>query len=63
MYVSRTGTDAKYQKIEMDGIIQLGEELYNGDLERRDDIDAFGRPAAEWKYSARRSACTLMTAT
>ena len=54
VYVSRTGTDAKYQKIEMDGIIQLGEELYNGDLERRDDIDAFGRPAAEWKYSAKK---------
>ena len=33
-------------------IVQLGEKLYQGDLTKKDDYDAFGRPAAVWEYQA-----------
>ena len=58
-YTSRTGSSAKYNSlvggrtdIAQQGqyYIQLGEELYDGDLEMYADIDAFGRPATTWTY-------------
>ena len=30
--------------------IELGEQLYNGDLEKKDGDDAFGAPATRWLY-------------
>ena len=33
-------------------IVQLGEKLYQGDLTKKIDYDAFGRPAAVWEYQA-----------
>ena len=55
-YNSRTGTDSKYAKIDntkVDGkyTIQLGEELYKGDLVKADGADDdFGRPSVKWTY-------------
>ena len=55
-YDSRTGTDSKYAKIDntkVDGkyTIQLGEDLYNGDLVKADGADDdFGRPSVKWTY-------------
>ena len=63
-YTPRTGTEAKYHAIEgrtsdvaSDAnhkgqyYIQLGEQLYDGDLRlNNNDIDAFGRPARTWEY-------------
>ena len=63
-YTQRTGTEAKYNAIEgrtsdvaSDAnhkgqyYIQLGEQLYDGDLRlNNNDIDAFGRPARTWEY-------------
>ncbi|SCI63637.1 Hexagonal wall protein [uncultured Flavonifractor sp.] len=33
--------------------VQLGEELYDGDLEKRDSTDEFNRPASVWSYQSR----------
>ena len=61
VYTARTSDNSKYSKIkdEKDSLvyvedytIQLGEELYDGDLERLGTADAFGRPAVEWKFDA-----------
>ena len=58
-YEERTSTNSKYGKIDNeradrnDGkyVIQLGEDLYNGDLEKKENrTDAFGRPATQWDY-------------
>ena len=58
-YTSRTGSAIKYNAlvggrtdIAQQGqyYIQLGEELYDGDLEMSPDIDDFGRPSTTWTY-------------
>ena len=55
-YDARTGTDSKYAKIDntkVDGkyTIQLGEELYKGDLVKADGADDdFGRPSVKWTF-------------
>ena len=55
-YDSRTGTDSKYAEIDdtrVDGkyTIQLGEDLYDGDLVKADGADDdFGRPSVKWTY-------------
>ena len=55
-YDSRTGTDSKYAKIDntkVDGkyTIQLGEDLYDGDLVKADGADDdFARPSVKWTY-------------
>ena len=63
-YTQRTSTEAKYNAIEgrtsdvaSDAnhkgqyYIQLGEQLYDGDLRlNNNDIDAFGRPSRTWEY-------------
>ena len=54
VYGERTSTAVKYDKFVLDNVIQLGEELYGGDLERKGAVDAFGRPAVEWKYDAQK---------
>lgn len=57
-YDARTGTDSKYAKIDntkVDGkyTIQLGEELYKGDLVKADGADDdFGRPSVKWTYKS-----------
>ena len=43
---SNIGADDKYY-------VQLGEELYNGDLKLNDDVDVFGRPARCWEYDGK----------
>ena len=42
-----TSNDGQYSS---GSIVQLGEQLYSGDLTREDGTDAFGRPAAVWAY-------------
>ena len=58
-YTARTSANSKYNSIDVGTTdiaennqyyVQLGEELYNGDLRMRTDIDAFGRPARYWEY-------------
>ena len=64
-YTARTSTQAKYQAIERrtsdvaggnnlnrgQYYIQLGEELYDGDLRLSDnELDVFGRPSRIWSY-------------
>ncbi len=58
-YSPRTNAnDKKFGKIDNEKtynydryIIQLGEELYGGDLEKNaSETDDFGRPATQWKY-------------
>ena len=64
-YTPRTGTEAKYRAISplgntTDGTtnqsyIQLGEELYDGDLKLYDNrTDAFGRPSRHWEYDGKK---------
>ena len=58
-YTARTSADAQYDAI-VGGtsdiastdqyIIQLGEELYDGDLRLQYTTDVFGRPARYWEY-------------
>ena len=58
-YTARTNANNKYNTID-DGTtniaqndqyyVQLGEELYNGDLELQSTSDVFGRPARYWEY-------------
>lgn len=43
---SNIGKDDKFY-------VQLGEELYNGDLKLTDDTDVFGRPARYWEYDGK----------
>ena len=54
-YTARTSTETKYREINntmVDGryTIQLGEDLYDGDLEKDSADDDFGRPATKWTY-------------
>ena len=62
-YTARTNAANKYNSIDA-GItniaendqyyVQLGEELYDGDLRLRSDAsDSFGRPANNWRYDGR----------
>ena len=59
-YDERTGSNSKYEAINPDNAddsdtqytIELGEELYDGDLEKNEsDPDVFGRPAVQWEYN------------
>ena len=56
-YTARTSSDSKYNKIDatrVDGkyTVQLGEDLYDGDLEKANSADDdFGRPAVKWTYN------------
>ena len=66
-YTSRTSTEAKYNAIEgrtsdvaSDAnhkgqyYVQLGEELYNGDLRLNNNaLDDFGRPSRHWEYDGK----------
>src|SRR5699024_3279354 len=61
-YTSRTSADKQYNAMiggatdiaENDQyLIQLGEELYDGDLRLRGSYDDFGRPATTWRYDGR----------
>ncbi|MEY8318992.1 S-layer homology domain-containing protein, partial [Oscillospiraceae bacterium 50-58] len=63
-YTPRTGTEAKYNAIagltttlgkdESRYYVQLGEELYGGDLKLYDTYnDEFGRPARYWEYDGK----------
>ena len=55
-YTSRTSTDAKYSTIDIDQdadnneYINLGEELFSGDLVKTGERDSFGRPATTWTF-------------
>ena len=58
-YTARTNAANQYNTIDVGTTniaendqyyIQLGEELYDGDLELRDSTDVFGRPAREWSF-------------
>ena len=61
-YTYKTSAAAKYNTID-DGTtniaqndqyyIQLGEELYNGDLKLKNSSDVFGRPARYWEYDGK----------
>ena len=55
--IPRTGTDSKYAKIDKhqggraSTPIQLGEDLYDGDLVKADGADDdFGRPSVKWTF-------------
>ena len=56
-YTARTSSDSKYNKIDatrVDGkyTVQLGEDLYDGDLEKANSADDdFGRPSVKWTYN------------
>ena len=61
-YTPRTSANSKYNQISAGTTdiasnnqyyVQLGEELYNGDLRLSPDIDAFGRPARYWEYDGK----------
>ncbi len=62
-YTPRTGTEAKYDAItgltttilsdNGQYFIQLGEQLYDGDLRLDDAIDDYGRPARRWEYDGK----------
>ena len=58
-YTARTSADDKYgtligntTELQNQGqyIIQLGEELFDGDLTEKGSTDAFGRPSTTWRY-------------
>lgn len=57
-YAARTSNSSKYNAITNErangaakNTVQLGEELYSGDLKMTEDIhDAYGRPATRWEY-------------
>ena len=58
-YTARTSANSKYNQISAGTtdiasnnqyFVQLGEELYNGDLQLSDSIDDFGRPSRHWEY-------------
>ena len=61
---AQTGTDSKYGAIKRDGVsgtasssnpfkIQLGEELFKGDLRLTESQDKLGNKDAEWSYKAK----------
>ena len=61
-YTPKTSAAAKYNSIDLGTTniaendqyyIQLGEELYNGDLKLKNDTDVFGRPARYWEYNGK----------
>ena len=61
-YTDRTSSDSKYNAMIDDTndiagtdryIVQLGEELYDGNLRLRASTDDFGRPATTWRYDGR----------
>ncbi len=61
-YTAKTSAAAKYNSIvggktdiapQGQYYIQLGEELYNGDLKLKSDVDVFGRPARYWEYDGK----------
>ena len=55
-YSYRTGTGDRYHALgdsktdNGDYILQLGEDLYSGDLEKTTDADDFNRPGTRWVY-------------
>ena len=57
-YDERTSTNDKYGKIDNETAdpnvsrytMQLGEDLYNGDLAKQNTTDDFSRPATEWRF-------------
>ena len=61
-YTAITNANKKYDSIDSGTsniasddryYVQLGEELYNGDLKLTDDTDVFGRPARYWEYDGK----------
>ena len=61
-YTAITNANKKYDSIDSGAsniasderyYVQLGEELYNGDLKLVDDTDVFGRPARNWEYDGK----------
>ena len=61
-YTPITNANKKYDSIDVGTTniasddryyVQLGEELYNGDLKLSDDTDVFGRPARYWEYDGK----------
>lgn len=61
-YTAITNANKKYDSIDVGTTniasddryyVQLGEELYNGDLKLTDDTDVFGRPARNWEYDGK----------
>ena len=61
-YTPKTNAAAKYDSIDLGTTniaqndqyyVQLGEELYNGDLKLKADTDVFGRPARYWEYDGK----------
>lgn len=61
-YTPKTNAAAKYDSIDLGTTniaqndqyyVQLGEELYNGDLKLKASTDAFGRPARYWEYDGK----------
>ena len=62
-YTPKTGTDKKYNTLvsgktdiseQGQYYIQLGEELYEGQLRKAPDADEFDRPAFTWSYKAQK---------
>ena len=62
-YTPKTGTDKKYNTLvsgktdisnQGQYYIQLGEELYDGQLRKAPDADEFDRPAFTWSYKAQK---------
>ena len=61
-YTPRTSANRQYDSIDTGTTniaandqfyVQLGEELYGGDLQLRADTDVFGRPARYWEYDGK----------
>ena len=61
-YTARTNANKKYNSIDTGKTdiagnnqyyVQLGEELYNGDLKLKGASDDFGRPADNWRYDGK----------
>ena len=61
-YTARTSANRQYNSIDVGTTdiasnnqyyVQLGEELYGGDLQLRADTDVFGRPARYWEYDGK----------
>ena len=61
-YTARTNANKKYNSIDTGKTdiagnnqyyVQLGEELYNGDLTLKGSSDDFGRPADNWRYDGK----------
>ena len=53
--VVKSNADGKYDKISADKndgkfTVELGEKLFDGKLEKKDDTDDLGRPANQWMY-------------